>query len=503
MSLSVVKSCALMGLQAPIVDVEVHMASGLPAFNIVGLPDMGVKESKERVRSAIDFCGWDFPAGRFTVNLAPTALPKESGRFDLPIALGVLLVTGQLILSPEYEAQFSHLYFVGELSLTGALISVQAPLIIALSIYRQDPQAILILPKEDANVAARIEGLTVIGVETLDEVMCLLNGQMRIEASHYQEEETVAAEVGVCLSDIRGQAYACQVLEIVASGGHGLLLSGSPGVGKSMLAHRLPTLLPPLNKQQQLDVIAIYSLSRTANMPILQTAPFRAPHHSASMVSLVGGGANASPGEISLAHHGVLFLDELPEFDRRALEALREPLETGEIHISRARKSQTYPARFQLIAAYNPCPCGYLGHPTKLCKCTPDKITRYQNKLSGPLLDRIDVHLHLHAIGKEWLNAEKAERSDIVRERVIACRERQYKRQGVLNAYLTDAQLSEYCGLHQETQQILSKAMHQFSWSARVSQRVLKVARTIADMQLHDTIQVSDLSQAIMCRSEH
>lgn len=499
--LAILYSCALSGMQAPTVCVEVHLAAGLPAFNIVGLPDAGVRESKERVRSAIDFCGWDFPAGRFTVNLSPTSLPKESGRFDLPIALGVLLATGQLVLSTVHQSNLSQMYFVGELSLTGALISVQSPLIMALSIYRQNPKAILILPKEDALVAARIQGLKVIGVQTLNEVVLYLSGAQELKQEEICSDVIEATYPDICLSDIRGQPYACKILEMVASGGHGLILSGSPGVGKSMLAYRLPTLLPQLDQQQQLEVMAIHSLLRTVEPPKIGLVPFRAPHHSASMVALVGGGVNALPGEISLAHHGILFLDELPEFDRRVLEALREPLEIGEIHISRAKRAQTYPARFQLVAAYNPCPCGYLGHTKKLCKCTPDQINRYQHKLSGPLLDRIDVHLQVHSIGENWLQAERGEPSVSVRERVTACRTLQKQRQGVLNAYLSDAQIREFCLLDKAGEILLSQAINKFAWSARVSHKVLKVARTLADMQQREHISCDDLSQAIMCRS--
>ncbi|ETD66711.1 Fis family transcriptional regulator [Pelistega indica] len=503
MSLAVLYSCALSGMQAPIVCVEVHLSAGLPNFTIVGLPDTGVRESKERVRSAIDSGGWDFPPGRFTVNLSPTALPKESGRFDLPIAIGVLMATGQVVLSEQQQANLENMYFMAELSLTGALISIQAPLIIALSIYKQNPKAILILPEEDAKIAARVEGLTVIGAKTLNDVADYLSGRLELDKSYYQQPEPRYQDKPLCLSDIRGQPYACHVLEIAASGGHGLILSGSPGVGKSMLAHRLPTLLPSLTMAQQLDLIAIYSLVHSLEPPDPQLPPFRAPHHSCSMVALVGGGAAALPGEISLANHGVLFLDELPEFDRKALEALREPLDTGEIHISRAKRSQSYPARFQLVAAYNPCPCGYLGHATKLCRCTPEKVERYQSKLSGPLLERIDIHLQVQAIKKDWLTAETAETSARVRERVVDCRERQYQRQGGLNAYLSNAQIEEFCRLDKASQHLLTQAMNKFSWSARVNQRVLKVARTIADMAGHSSIEKEDLTQAIMCRCEH
>ncbi|NOL51627.1 YifB family Mg chelatase-like AAA ATPase [Pelistega suis] len=504
--LAILYSCALSGLQAPTVCVEVHLSTGLPAFHMVGLPDTGVRESKERVRAAIEFGGWDFPAGRFTVNLSPTNLPKESGRFDLPIAVGILMATGQLVLPNELQQQLPHIYLMGELSLTGALISIQAPLIMALSIYKRDPKAIVIMPKEDAKVAARIRGLQVIGAETLAEVVAYLSGQRTIqEMLMGQEGESIdeasrgVESTSLCLSDIRGQAQACKALEIAASGGHGLILVGSPGVGKSMLAYRLPTLLPPLDEQQQLDVMAIYSLTKLMPPP-LGIAPFRAPHHSASVVALIGGGANVLPGEISLANHGVLFLDEMAEFDRRVLEALREPLESGEIHIARVKRTQTYPARFQLIATCNPCPCGYLGHSQKLCRCTSDQITRYQNKLSGPLLERIDMHFNVHAITQDWLQAVPAERSEVVRARVEQCRQRQIQRQGVLNAMLSDAQVKAVCTLDKSGESLLSGAMQRLAWSARVSQRLLKVARTIADMSEHEMILEEDLAQAMMFR---
>lgn len=531
MSLAVLYSCALMGMSAPRVCVEVHLAAGLPNMTIVGLPDAGVRESRERVRSAIDTSGYEFSPGRFTVNLSPTALPKESGRFDLPIALGVLLATGQIRVSAERLARLERTFFIGELSLTGVLIPVQAPLIIGLSLYRQHPDAILVMPYEDAQVAARIEGLHVIGVRTLQEAVEYLQDELSIQAISWNEasnnieqnlnkseEDLSSTQVGnlpinasstahaLCLSDIRGQPEACYVLEVVASGGHGLLLSGSPGVGKSMLAHRLPSLLPSLSVQDALEVTALQSLSRQnlrgLGASFSQVAPFRSPHHSASMVSLVGGGPNASPGEISLAHHGVLFLDELPEFDRRALEALREPLEKGEIAITRAKRSQVYPARFQLIAAYNPCPCGYLGHLSKRCRCTPDAISRYQSKLSGPLLDRIDIHWYVNPVGKDWMQQAQAETSLVVRERVQKCRQLQIQRQACLNAHLNESQIAQYCVLSKAGQQMLENAIAKYAWSARVSHRVLKVARTLADMQGHELIQESDLAQAIRYRPE-
>lgn len=539
MSLAVLYSCAVMGMSAPQVCVEVHLAAGLPNMTIVGLPDTGVRESRDRVRAAIDSSGYEFLPGRFTVNLSPATLPKESGRFDLPIALGVLLATGQVRIQKQRLASLEQTFFIGELSLTGVLIPVQAPLIIGLSIYRQNPQATLVMPYEDALIAGRIEGLNVIGVRTLAEAVKYLEDDSNVHsiesALEYVHTEladralpsglgnsVLMSEVGeasitgqvwpqnqekaLCLSDIRGQVQACYLLEVVASGGHGLILSGSPGVGKSMLAYRLPTLLPELDTQQALEVMALQSISRQSlrgvGVPFSKDVPFRAPHHSASMVALVGGGPNASPGEISLAHHGVLFLDELTEFDRRALEALREPLERGEIAVTRAKHSQVYPARFQLVAAHNPCPCGYLNHHSGRCQCKPDMITRYLAKLSGPLLDRIDVHLHVHPVGQDWMKQAAAESSACVRERVRACRNIQMQRQGCLNAHLGEAQIEQYCRLGKAEQKELEDAMTQHAWSARVTHRVLKVARTLADMRKSKAIEMIDLQQAFTCRPE-
>ncbi len=508
MSLAVLYSCALMGMSAPQVCVEVHLAAGLPNMTIVGLPDTGVRESRDRVRAAIDSSGYEFSPGRFTVNLSPAALPKESGRFDLPIALGVLLATGQVRIQKQRLASLEQTFFIGELSLTGVLIPVQAPLIIGLSIYRQNPQATLVMPYEDALIAKRIEGLNVIGVRTLAEAVKYLEDESSIPSieSALDYAPTEFQEKALCLSDIRGQAQACYILEVVASGGHGLILSGSPGVGKSMLAYRLPTLLPELDTQQALEVMALQSISRQSlrgvGVPFSKDVPFRAPHHSASMVALVGGGPNASLGEISLAHHGVLFLDELTEFERRALEALREPLERGEIAVTRAKHSQVYPARFQLVAAHNPCPCGYRNHRSGRCKCKPDMITRYLAKLSGPLLDRIDVHLHVHPVGEDWMQQAAAESSARVRDRVRTCRDIQMQRQGSLNAHLGEAQIEQYCHLAKAEQKELEGAMTQYAWSARVVHRVLKVARTIADMRKSKAIEMIDLQQAFTCRPE-
>lgn len=503
MTLAVLKSCAIAGMHAPEVRVEVHVAPGLPAFNIVGLPGTGVKESRERVRSALSNCGYQFPAGRLTANLSPADLPKDSGRFDLPIALGVLLASGQIIMPPEQAAdRLSRTVFAGELSLTGTLMPVAAPLVIGLSVYRQKiKDAVLVLPKENAAVAAHIQGLNVLGAKTLKEVADFLAGDTHPEYEIAREMSCKETEDYPCLSDVKGQAMACRALEIAASGGHGLLMSGSPGVGKSMLAQRLPGLLPPLSSEQLLEVTAVQSLSQREVHMSMQR-PFRAPHHSASMVSLIGGGAQPKPGEISMAHHGVLFLDELPEFDRKALESLREPMEKGEICITRSSCSVVYPAQFQLISAMNPCPCGYLGHASKPCVCTPEKINRYQGKLSGPLLDRIDMQITVHPFRGNWDTAQAAEPSVVVKKRVAHCRHAQQARQGKLNAHLDAADIGRYCLLDSACSQLIQQACQRFGWSVRVMHRVLRVARTIADMAGKDEIDMVSLSEAISYRQQ-
>ncbi|MBK1782172.1 YifB family Mg chelatase-like AAA ATPase [Advenella sp. WQ 585] len=503
MTLAVLKSCAIAGMHAPEVRVEVHVAPGLPAFNIVGLPGTGVKESRERVRSALFSSGYQFPAGRLTANLSPADLPKDSGRFDLPIALGVLLASGQITMPAEQAVTvLSKTVFAGELSLTGTLIPVAAPLVIGLSVYRQKiKNAVLVLPKENAAVAAHIQGLNVLGASTLKEVADFLAGTANPK---YETARAIASKEKMdypCLSDIKGQPIACRALEIAASGGHGLLMSGSPGVGKSMLAQRLPGLLPALSSQQLLEVTAVQSLSQR-EMRMSMQRPFRSPHHSASMVSLIGGGAQAKPGEISMAHHGVLFLDELPEFDRKALESLREPMEKGEICITRSSRSVVYPAQFQLISAMNPCPCGYLGHASKPCVCSPEKINRYQGKLSGPLLDRIDMQITVHPFRGDWETAQAAEPSVLVKERVARCQALQQARQGKLNAHLDAGDMGQYCQLDSVSNKLIQQACNRFSWSVRVMHRVLRVARTIADMTGKEAIDSAALSEAISYRQQ-
>lgn len=431
LTLAVLASLALSGMDALAVRVETHLASGLPAFGIVGLPDVEVRESRERVRAALLNSGFDFPAGRLTVNLSPADIPKESARFDLPIALGVLLASGQISApapnqeSSQTELRLDTLVLAGELSLTGALVPVAAPLAIALAVGRSMPEATLILPQGSAEIAAWVPGVHVLSAKSLSDVAAHLMGLASLPCA--QPQPWLPCAPSLCLSDVRGQSAARRALEVAAAGAHSLLMVGPPGAGKSMLAHRLPGLLPPLSDEQALEVAVLAGMSGAAGI-LRGQPPFRSPHHSASAPALVGGGNKPRPGEISLAHHGVLFLDELPEFNRRTLESLREPLETGRVVIARALRSVEFPARFQLIAAMNPCPCGWRGHPARQCRCTPDQVARYTGRLSGPLLDRVDLQIELPPSDPAWMDDAPGESSDAVRQRVLSCRQRQNRR---------------------------------------------------------------------------
>ncbi len=500
MSLAVVHSRALDGLRAPAVTVEVHLANGLPSFTLVGLAETEVKESRERVRAALQTSGLEFPANkRITVNLAPAELPKESGRFDLPIALGLLAASGQLD-----AARLAGFEFAGELSLAGELRPVRGALAMALALRRDDttsPRA-LVLPAESAAQAAQVGGRSVLAAtHLLDVVRALLPGDAATALPAACAAAPTPAVALPDLRDVKGQAAAKRALEIAAVGGHSLLMVGPPGSGKSMLAQRFAGLLPPLTHEEALESAAVLSLTGAFVPLAWGQRVLRAPHHSASPAALVGGGSPPRPGEISLAHHGVLFLDELPEFARASLEALREPLDTGRITISRAARQAEFPARFQLLAAMNPCPCGHLGSPLRACRCTPDTVARYQGRLSGPLLDRIDLQVEVPAVAPEALErAPDGEPSAPVAARVAAARDRALQRQGGLNASLAGAALERHAALDSAGAEFLRNAAARLGWSARSWHRVLRIARSIADLAGSDTIALPHLAEAIQYR---
>ena len=512
MSLSIVNSRALLGLDARPVCVEVHLANGLPSFTLVGLAETEVKEARERVRAAIQNSGLEFPGNkRITVNLAPADLPKDSGRFDLPIALGILAASGQIDAKKMVGFEFA-----GELSLGGELRAVRGALAMSLALASQahtdtdkntsvhSPK--LVLPETSAQEAGLVPGAEIYQAHHLLDVVRqflpgdaapdVIDGWQRVRPVSRSTQTTYAD-----MADVKGQAAARRALEIAAAGGHSVLMMGAPGSGKSMLAQRFAGLLPDMTTQEALESAAVASLVGRFGLDGWAVRPTCSPHHTASAVALVGGGSPPRPGEISLAHQGVLFLDELPEFPRAALEALREPLESGTITISRAAHRAEFPARFQLVAAMNPCPCGYLGSNLRSCRCSPDQIARYQGKLSGPLLDRIDLHVEVGALAaEELINTPPGESTAAMRPRIAAARERSLARQGSSNQALSGQAIDEQCKLDDAAAKFLNTAAARLGWSGRSIHRCLKVARTIADLSGAAKVQVTHVAEAIQYR---
>ena len=498
MSVAIIYSRAQDGINAPLVTVEVHLSRGLPSFTIVGLPETTVKESKERVRSAILNNQFEFPLSRITINLAPADLPKEGGRFDLPIALGILIASGQL---PEKGIAGHEV--IGELSLTGELRPITG--VLPVSMAMKQSKRSLILPKANADEAALVENTICKPAEHLLDVCAHISGSSLLE-SHKSNPGNSKINYKQDLDDIYGHEHAKRALEIAAAGGHNLLMVGPPGSGKTMLAERMPTIMPPMTEEQALESAAIASISRHGfSAENWKQRIIRSPHHSASAVALVGGGSNPKPGEISLAHNGILFLDELPEFDRKVLEVLREPLESGRIIISRAANQVEYPANFQFIAAMNPCPCGYLGDKSGRCRCTEEQVHRYQHKISGPLMDRIDMVIEVNSIPDAIINQakdENAESSATIRQRVINAFNMQLQRSGLVNSELKTDNIEQHCYLTNADKVLLQTATTKLGLSGRAIHRVMKVARTIADLNNSDLIMTQHLSEAISYRQK-
>jgi magnesium chelatase family protein len=497
-------SAAVFGIDAYIVEVEVDVSAGAGDFLTVGLPDAAVKESKERIRSAIKNCGLDFPFQKITVNLAPADIKKEGSSFDLPMAIGILGTNGTIL-----RQNLDGYLFLGELSLDGGLRPIKGALSIAVAAQQRGIHN-LVLPHDNAREAAVVSGISVYGLKSLPQVLDLINNASAFEPIRVDPEVLLneAAAYPLDFKDVKGQFHSKRALEVATAGGHNILMIGPPGSGKTMLAKRIPSILPPLTFEEGIETTKIHSVSGLlgTDSGLVRGRPFRSPHHTISDAGLIGGGVIPKPGEVSLAHNGVLFLDELPEFARNVLEVMRQPLEDGQVTISRAATSLTFPARFMLAAAMNPCPCGFFGDPPRECTCTPTMIQRYVSRISGPLLDRIDIHIDVPAVKySDLANKAPGEPSDAIRQRVTAARRIQQSRfrgeKVYSNAQMTPRLIRRHCEIDEESRRHLEHAMTKLGLSARAYDRILKVSRTIADLDVSEPIKASHISEAIQYRS--